>query len=610
MVYETSYESGRQPFVPDTQRGNWLHPNDFIYAGLSLAFRVDIFSMSWYLSMESGVVSFLPVYLISLAVYIIPFIVIQSFMGQFSSSGFISAFRLSPLFKGIGYVTLAMNICVLTYYSIFAMVPLLYFFASLNPTLPWSCEGFKKWAQNLTDEQEINLCNMKFGNLTESNEGSGSGDSSNETSMSYNDNYINHHIPSVLYFHSLFHDINMFHYDDVEFSMSWQLILCALLVWVIVAVIVYKFFKTETFGVIIRYCVWTLLGLLLFLLIRFSFLPGAEKVYRHLFIPTWRDVEVGIAAIPIYGISAFGPGWGLFITLSSYNKFKTNIVKYSWIIGLGQFFLMLGIDMLQNFTEVYLRVKTDNNYYSEVENIWTLYLSSGSVMADMPWPNFWSMLLYFMLFLSALLLILIQFNSILTTIFDEFVKLREKKLEVAMGLVGLMTAVSLYFTSNHGITYFTALAVDTYTTHTAINLLLILVVLWIYGRVRFQRDFEFMTNHRFSTWNINILRFVAPLGMLVALLLGIIVAFYEHMLSNVFIAILGFIFMFLPWLFIPGYAAHSMLQSLGSFKTRFQRCCRPTDWYPTQAEDRQRYEEAMGNMEITHQLNEVTDEVL
>lgn len=54
MVYETSYESGRQPFVPDTQRGNWLHPNDFIYAGLSLAFRIDIFSMSWYLTMESG----------------------------------------------------------------------------------------------------------------------------------------------------------------------------------------------------------------------------------------------------------------------------------------------------------------------------------------------------------------------------------------------------------------------------------------------------------------------------------------------------------------------------------------------------------------------------
>ncbi|XP_013104377.2 sodium- and chloride-dependent neutral and basic amino acid transporter B(0+) [Stomoxys calcitrans] len=606
MVYESSYESGRQPFVPDKKRGRWSNPNDFIYAGLSLAFRVDIFSMTWFLSMESGVVSFLPIYLISLAAYTIPFIVIQSFMGQFSSSGFISAFRLSPLFKGIGYVTLVMNICVLSYYSIFATVPLMYMFASMKPTLPWSCEGFKSWAQNLTEDQEINLCNMKFGNLTEPHEGSGSG--SNETFS--DDTFVNHHIPSVLYFHSLFHDLNLFNYDDVEFSMSWQLIVCALLVWTIVAVVVYKLFKTETFGALIRYCVWTTLGLLGFLLIRFSFLPGAKAIYGHLFVPSLKDIAMGFAAIPIYGVSPFGPGWGLFITLSSYNQFKTNIIKSSWLIGLGQFFLILGLDLLMNFTEIYLRGITDNNYYSQVENIWTLYLSTGSVMVDMPWPNLWSILLYLMLFLGAMILILIQLHSILTAIYDEFASLREKKLEVSMILVGVIAAASLYFASNHGITYFTALAVDTYTTQTAINLLLIFVVLWVYGRVRFQRDIEFMINQRLSTWSINILRFVAPLGMLMALLLGIFIAFYEHMISNAIFAVLAIIFIVLPWLCIPGYAVHLMLQSFGSFKTRFHRCCHPTDWYPTETEDRQRYEEAMGNMEITHQLHEVGEEML
>lgn len=107
-----------------------------------------------------------------------------------------------------------------------------------------------------------------------------------------------------------------------------------------------------------------------------------------------------------------------------------------------------------------------------------------------------------------------------------------------MGLIAITAAISLYFTSNvsrdfllkiffakvnilfcfqHGVTYFTALSTDTYITQTAINLLLILIVLWIYGRVRFQRDIEFMINERFSTWKINILRFVAPLGMLLAL---------------------------------------------------------------------------------------------
>lgn len=54
MVYETSYESGRSPFLPDTKRGYWANPSDFIYAGLSLAFRVDVFSMSWFFMMESS----------------------------------------------------------------------------------------------------------------------------------------------------------------------------------------------------------------------------------------------------------------------------------------------------------------------------------------------------------------------------------------------------------------------------------------------------------------------------------------------------------------------------------------------------------------------------
>ncbi|XP_075152758.1 sodium- and chloride-dependent neutral and basic amino acid transporter B(0+)-like isoform X2 [Haematobia irritans] len=508
--------------------------------------------------------------------------------------------------QGIGYVTLAVNICVLSYYSIFAVVPLLYMFASMNPTIPWSCEAFKKWAQNLTEEQEINLCNMKFGNLTEAFEGSG-GDDNNITTY---DTFINHHIPSVLYFHTLYHDLNLFNYVDIEFSMSWQMIICALIVWTIVAVVVYKLFKTELFGTMIRYCVWTLLALLIFLLIRLSFLPAASTIYKQLFVISWQDIVKDIVAIPVYGVSAFGPGWGLFISLSSYNKFNTNIMKSSWLIGLGQILFIIGLDLIMNFTEIYFRHITDNNYYAQVESIWTLYLSSGSVMVDMPWPNLWSILLYLMLFLGAMILIFIQLHSILTALYDEFTSLREKKLQVAMTLVGFLAATSLYFTSNHGITYFGALAIDTYTTQTAVNLLLILVVLWVYGRVRFQRDIEFMINQRFSTWSVNILRFVAPLGMLLALLLGIFLAFYEHLTSNLLMAILAIIFIVLPWLCIPGYAIYVMAQGIGTFRDRFRRCCHPNDWYPTQTEDRQRYEEAMGNVEFTHQLNEITEETL
>ncbi|XP_037814630.1 sodium-dependent acetylcholine transporter-like, partial [Lucilia sericata] len=221
------YESGCSPFKPDTNRGYWVNPNDFIYAGLGLAFRLDMFSLPWFYILDSNIISFFIVYLIALFIYI-PFIVIQSFLGQFSSSGFISAFRVTPLFKGIGYITLALNICVLSFYSNYAVIPLVYMFGSLQPTLPWSCEGYKKWAI----DDETTICDLP---------------GKNETMASYPDEYIylNYHIPSVLYFKSLFNDIYQISINDVEFSMSWQLMVCAILVWTIVIIFFYKFFNTK-----------------------------------------------------------------------------------------------------------------------------------------------------------------------------------------------------------------------------------------------------------------------------------------------------------------------------------------------------------------------------
>ncbi|XP_005185958.2 sodium- and chloride-dependent neutral and basic amino acid transporter B(0+) [Musca domestica] len=604
MVYESSYESGRQPFLPDTKRGNWLNPQDFIYAGISLVFRIDIISMSLLASFDTGVLVLIPVYLLGMVIYTVPLMVLQSYMGQFSSSGFISAFRLSPIFKGIGFVSLITNIFILAYHSIFAMVPLLYMFASFNPTLPWSCEGFKTWAQNLTESEEINICNVYIRNETEPDI-SANDTSSNDTSSYV---FINHHIPSVLYFQYLFHDLKVFRYDDFDFSMSWQLILCALMVWAIIAVIVYKFFQTEVIGTIVRYSVLVVIGLMVFFLIAFSFLPGSGHVFSHLFTMRWRDIVTGIITIPMHGMAAFGPGWGIFLTLSSFNKFRTNVIKQSCLIALGQFVVMIGLDFLTNLSETFFSEKTNGDYYAQVEHMWILYLSTGSVLTHFPWANLWSIIFYFMLFWSSVLLMILQLHTILTSILDEFDFLREKKLQVAYGLIGFLAAVSIYFTSNHGLTYFSALAIDTYNTQTAINLLLILIVLWIYGRERFQRDFEFMTSHRFSTWNVYILRFVAPLGMVLALIGGFFISHYEHKITSLVIDVCAIIFIAIPWLGIPGFVIYQMSRSMGSLKMRFLRCCRPTDWYPVEAEEKQKYEQLVGSVEITQTLSELKDE--
>lgn len=70
-------------------------------------------------------------YLFIIAIYAIPIMFMQSFIGQFSSSGYISVFRIAPFFKGLGYVILLLNFMVLTYAVIFAGVPLFYTITSV-----------------------------------------------------------------------------------------------------------------------------------------------------------------------------------------------------------------------------------------------------------------------------------------------------------------------------------------------------------------------------------------------------------------------------------------------------------------------------------------------
>jgi len=75
----------------------------------------------------------------------------------------------------------------------------------------------------------------------------------------------------------------------------------------------------------------------------------------------------------------------------------------------------------------------------------------------------------------------------------------------------------VFYIFQHGISFFFALGSDALVSHSLLHLLLILVVLWIYGRQRFQRDIEFMLGQPFASWKVFILRFIAPIILVLCL---------------------------------------------------------------------------------------------
>ncbi|XP_044250990.1 sodium-dependent proline transporter-like isoform X2 [Drosophila takahashii] len=519
MVHETSYDSGLKPFAADLNRGMWERPTDYIFACFGLALKMDVFSSTHFATRDMGILGILP-YFLYMVIYLVPIIVIHSFMGQFSSSGFISAFRLSPLFKGMGYVSLFLTLSMLIYYVTYAALPLFFIINSFRPTLPWSCEGLKSWYNESTGRSTI--CNVT-------------------PNLDYSEFRL-FHVPSVLFFENNFRSTG---------GLSWL---------------------------------------------------------NKYVTPKPRDWAMGTVSTFIIAIQAFGAGWGSVIALSSFNRFKTDIITYSWIISFGQIFIYIMFGLVSFMLEHYFSEFAKGSDKTYVTNIWLLILSSASALSTMGWPNLWTIIYYTTLLMAAVISITTQIFTVLQTLFDEFEDLRKKKKEITFGLIGGLAVCSLFFCTNHGNDYFIYLAIDAIFSHSVLHLLLLLVVLWIYGRERFQRDIEFMLGQPFAFWKIYILRFIAPVILVISMVAGISLTMLGFTDLSVVILVMSITLVWLPILAIPGYGFYYLSQSTGSVWDRLRRTCRPTDWYPVEMEYRQKYEETIGTTD-THQLSEVTDEV-
>ncbi|XP_037710208.1 LOW QUALITY PROTEIN: sodium- and chloride-dependent glycine transporter 1-like [Drosophila subpulchrella] len=586
MVHGT----GQKPFSPDLNRGKWERPTDYIFASVGLALKLDVFDFTYYSHYDLGILGIL-IYFVYMIIYMVPIIFVHSFIGQFSSSGFISAFRLSPFFKGMGYVSVILSLSMLTYYSVYAAIPLLFIINSLRPTLPWSCEGLKSWFNETSGR--LTICNWTI-----------SGEySENQNYTAKRDLYV----PSVLYFHNLYDSRRESGYPNIkdDYELSLYFVGLFALVWAAIAFIFYKFSETAKFGKFIRYMVIGTLILLLVCFVRFLFLPGGLSWMDRYATPKSSDWVNSFSSTFLIAMQAFGAGWGSVIALSSFNGFKTDIMSYSWIISFGQIFIYIMFGLVSFMVEHYFKELSKDLDKTEVINVWVMIWSSASALSTMSWPNLWTSMYYTTLLMAAVILITTQIFTVLQSLFDEFEELRVRKQEVTYGLIGGLALSSIFFCTNHGITFFCVFYADSIFSNSLLHLLLLLVVFWIYGRDRFQRDIEFMLGQPFASWKIFVLRYIAPILFVFSLPIGIDWSLHNHSWVSLEFHVMGIIVLWLPILAIPGLGLYYLSQSTGTFYDRFRRTCRPTNWYPVEMERRQNYEEAIGAPEMTHQLTDV-----
>ncbi|XP_030240691.1 sodium- and chloride-dependent GABA transporter 1 [Drosophila navojoa] len=561
----SSYDTMERPFRPDNLRGRWAKSADFYFASSSYAFSTMVFSDApvWGLYF-GGWKYYLSAYLLSICFYSLPIFLIQTFLGQFSTSGAISAFRVSPIFKGIGYSILLLNLGTLTYYSINAAVPFIYAVNSFRKVLPWmSCNNTWNTAECSTHSEY------------------------NEDALIQKPHAI------VEFFHSVIGSITS---DSSSWTISWPMVLAIMGIWCIVLVLLLS--NVSLIGKTLR-CAGVVM--FSFFVAVFAYLVIHEQVnwesfleYLHPTVPSWSAIQAGLGTAILQASMVLGPGWGSIITLGSYNSFRSDSERLSiWVCITHVLVTMMAL-ICGHVANDHFELHVAMWHVEKKHTIQFLYLAHAYLLGSFTTvPRLWSFLFFTIIFLAELSALIIQMMSVLTAIFDEFEQLRPRKRTITIFLVLWLMLISLYFCTRLGFSQVSALSYMSVFTQIIISALLIVMATWIYGRVRFQCDLQFMLGKTISNFKITCIRFVVPFFLGVALWQTI------YMMSvNGVEDTLIWVSQSLIYLVALGYMVYRICQTNGNWRKRMRQCFSPHDWHPVNADNRRFYEEIMGTSEM------------
>ena len=206
-----------------------------------------------------------------------------------------------------------------------------------------------------------------------------------------------------------------------------------------------------------------------------------------------KDIEVWSAAANQIFYS-LGPAFGGLITLSSYNKFDNNCHRDAILIA----FINCGTSIFAGFVVFSIIGFMANSAGESVEDVITsgpglAFIAYPEAVSQMPVPQLWSFLFFFMLMLLGLDSMFTFVETLTTCVMDHFNKLHQYKAYVVIStcFIGFLSGLSMC--TNAGIYMFELL--DTTCASWNIFLFAILEVVlisWIYGVRRFMNNIEEM----------------------------------------------------------------------------------------------------------------------
>ncbi|XP_061183688.1 sodium- and chloride-dependent glycine transporter 1-like [Saccostrea echinata] len=504
---QSSLESGDE----NVGRGNWSGRLDFLLSCVGFAVGLGNIWRFPYLCYQSGGGAFLIPYVIFLILCGIPLFFLEISYGQFASLSPITVWKISPLFKGVGYGMVIISGIVCVYYNIIITWTIYFLYHSFKAVLPWStCDN--KWN---TDN-----CYIRGESILPNATMNGTLDGYNATDVNITDFDIIKN--TSLSDHKVTASEEFWQNEVLQITkgiedlgtIRWELLICLALAWIVVFLCLCKGVKSS--GRVVYVTATFPYLVLIILFIRGVTLPGAGAGIYFYLVPEWEKLATfkvwGDAAVQIF--YSVGMAWGGLITMASFNKFNNNCYRDAMIVPLincgTSVFAGLVIFSVLGFMSYETGVDIDKVV---TQGPGLTFVAYPEAVSKLPISPLWAVLFFLMLFTIGLDSQFGMFETMTSAFVDEFPHLLKNRkvlftaffcfIEFLLGIPCIMEG-GIYVLQ----------IMDWYCATFSLMLLSLtecVVIAWIYGADRFYKDIELMIGYQPGIWWKICWKFITPL---------------------------------------------------------------------------------------------------
>lgn len=489
-------------------------------------------------------------YLLMLFLLGIPLLYMELTVGQYTRRGPVHALaKVCPLLKGVGMASVAISFIMCTYYNVVITWALYYLFSSFQSPLPWlSCN--QTWNTENCSEQTTNSSY------------------SSTASQEFFRYKMLEQTDSV----------------DEPGKLRWQLFLILILAWILIYFCIFKGVKST--GKVVYFTALFPYVILIALLINNVQLPGAMDGITFFIVPVWselKNVEVWVnAAAQIF--NSIGIGFGSLLAMASYNSFNNNVLKDTLFIAIINSLtsILAGFVIFSAFGYMSYLQKVNVTDLA-VDGPGLVYIVYPQAFAQMPVPQLWAVLFFFMLLCLGLDSEFAMVEVMVTSLMDQFgpklLRFFKRKEFFVLALCAAASLLGIPCVMQVGIYVFQLM--DHYTAIVSIMFLAffeIIAVCWCYGVKRLSSNLKEMTGHEANIFFRFCWLVVDPVLMTVILVFSVIQftpARYENYVFPPWAQGVGWVIALASIIWIPLGAVHTLFTLSGSLMQRLVQSITP-----------------------------------